>query len=347
MNSDQLEEFKRWLSFLTFINDGQKNKKLALEYFFYKFAKEPRKFYEFIGFFKDKLATTKNLKLKKHLANQYLEILSQLCERFGFFDEKQNLDDCCFKIVEPEKYNEINMAMLKYEKESKKLIVKISGFLEKLLKSKKYDFQIKGRYKSIYSIYRKLQKKFQKTALNLKDIFAFRIILEKNSTKQCFEVLNILHDEFSPIVDSFKDYISIPKINGYQSLHTSLTNIIPNLDLPIEVQIRTGPMHDFAENGLAAHHLYAEEKKSKLLTEKEKMLINYFNSIADNLVEEMVYFFSYQGDIFKLKKDSKIIDFAYQLHTNLGNKAKSAIVNGINETLDCKISDGDQIKILT
>ena len=348
MNSNQSEEFNKWLSFLTSFKEGQKNKELALEYFFYKFAKDPSKFYKFIEFFKNKLVTAKNSKLKKHLANQYLKIISQLCERFGLFEEKQSLDDHCFKIVAPKEFTQIDKALEKYKKESKKLIDKISEILEGLLISKKYNFQIKGRYKSIYSIHKKIQKKFRNTALNLKDIFAFRIILEKNSTKQCFEVLNILHDEFSPIVDNFKDYISIPKINGYQSLHTSLTNVISNLDLPIEVQISTQAMHDFAENGVAAHYLYAQEKKSKLLTEKEKMLINYFDTIAGSLSDEKtIYCFSYQGDIFKLEKGSSAADFAYHIHTNLGNKAKSAIVNGVNKELNYKIDEGDHIKILT
>jgi len=343
-----IEEFNKWLSFLAFMNESQKNKELAAEYFFCKFAKKPKDFYEFMKIFEKKLGATKNIKIKKHLANQYLTVLSQLCERFGLFEEKQNLDDQCFKIIDAKQFNQINRTLAKYKKESKKFIDKILKILEKLLTVKKYNFQIKGRYKNLYSIHKKIQKKIKNTILNLKDIFAFRIILEKNSIKQCFEVLNILHDEFNPIVDGFKDYISIPKINGYQSLHTSLTKVIPNLDLPIEVQIRTRAMHNFAENGVAAHYLYAKEKKSKLLTEKERMLISHFNTIAENLNDEkMIYFFSYHGDIFKLEKGSSVKDFAYQVHTDLGNKAKSAIVNGVNKGLAYEICEGDQVKILT
>lgn len=347
MTLAQLEEFNKWLCFLASIRDGRKNKELTIDCFFHKFAKKPEKFYEFIKFFEHKLARTKEDNAKQSLAGQYLKILSQLCERFGFFEEKQKLDDLCFKIIEPQEYGNIDKSLAKYKKESKKLIDSISEILGKLLISKKYNFEIQGRYKNIYSIHGKIKKKIRATILNLKDIFAFRVILSSNSTKQCFDVLNIFHDEFSPIIDNFKDYISIPKINGYQSLHTGLANIIPNLDLPIEVQIRTKSMHDFAENGLAAHYVYAEEKKSRLPTEKEKSLINYFASLAENKSgDEFVYCLSFQGDLFKLKTGSSVKDFAYQIHTGLGNKAKSAIVNGVPKNLNYEISEGDQIKII-
>ncbi len=345
MTSAQSEEFNKWLCFLASIRDGQKNRELILDYFFHKFSQKPKDFYEFMEFFKENLSEEKDDKSRQYLANQYLKIFSQLCERFGFFEEKQMLDDDCFKIIEPEEYAKIDKAMAKYKKESTKLIGTILDILGKLLKSKNYNFEIHGRYKNIYSIHRKIKKKFQDTVLNLKDIFAFRVILLSNSEKQCFDVLNIFHDEFTPIIDNFKDYITIPKINGYQSLHTGLANIITNLDLPAEVQIRTKSMHDFAENGLAAHYLYAKEKKSRLPTEKEKVLINYFESLAENKNED-VYCLSFQGDIFKLGGGSTAKDFAYQIHTNLGNKAKSAIVNGVSKDLNYKIKDGDLIKIV-
>lgn len=347
MTLAQSEEFNKWLCFLASIKDSRKNKELTIDCFFHKFVKKPENFYEFIKFFENKLAKTKEDKAKQSLANQYLKILSQLCERFGFFEEKQKLDDHCFKIIEPQEYEKIDKSLARYKKESKKLIDAVSSILGKLLISKKYTFEIHGRYKNIYSIYRKIKKKSQDTIFSLKDIFAFRIILSNSSAKQCFDVLNVFHDEFSPVIDNFKDYISIPKINGYQSLHTGLANIIPHLDLPIEVQIRTKSMHDFAENGLAAHYVYAEEKKSRLPTEKEKILINYFASLAeDKSSNEFVYCLSFQGDMFKLKTGSSVKDFAYQIHTGLGNKAKSAIVNDVPVDLGYKISEGDQIKIV-
>lgn len=317
-----------------------------MNYFFDRFAELPKMFYLFMLFFKDKLLGARNAKHKKRLANQYLNTLSSLCERFGFFEEKHALDDLCFKIFNPKKYHAIDILLVRYKQQSGKLIDRIVEIFEKTLKEKGYSCVVKGRYKNIYSVSRKMQKRLGSNVLMLNDIFAFRIISKKNSIRLCFEILNLLHDKFSPISGFFKDYITIPKINGYQSIHTGLDGVLPDLDLPIEVQIRTMPMDDFAERGLAAHWIYAEKKQSKLITEKEKKLVKYFSTLSQSHQNTMVYFFSYQGDLFSLEKGSSVLDFAYHIHTEVGHRLKTAIVNSKKQPFSYAIQEGDRIELL-
>lgn len=339
-NNQTNPQFKKWLDFLSFLNKKSTGKELMNEYFAKEFQKSPESFYEFVKILKKQIPSSKN---KKDLASKYLHIISPLCERFGFFHEKKILDDICFKIEDPKNYNRINRIFGDYKEKSQKYIGSIINTLKQVLEKNNFNYEVKGRYKSIHSINKKILNNPQKNILNLKDIFAFRIILTDDIVEECFEVVNLLHDEFSPVADYFKDYISIPKINNYQSLHTGLSNVIPNLDIPIEIQIRTKNMDEFAEKGLAAHWVYNKQKKARLVTEKEKQLFDYLSHIdgTDN-----VYFFSFSGDMFRLKKGSKIIDFAYRLHSDLGNKNKGALVNNEEKGIDYEISEGDKVEII-
>lgn len=344
----EMVEFRRWFNFLTYINEGQKNVDLISHYFFSKLSKSPEHAYRFIKYFENKICTCKDVHLKQKLANKYLEVISQLCERFGFFEEKQVLDDLCFMITDPKQYQKINKMLKSYRNKSKEHVAKILRRFKNLVNSQGYKCKIIGRYKNIYSVNRKLQKKAHDNVIKLNDIFAFRIILEDNSIKHCFEILDLLHEQFYPIVDLFKDYITIPKINGYQSLHSGLTNVIPNLDLPIEVQIRTRLMDDFAEKGFAAHWFYAKDKKSKQITDKKKKIMDHFSTYLskNDDTKDMIYFFSYDRDMFRLENGSSALDFAYHIHTDLGDKAKSVIVNGIKQRISYRIQEGDKIEII-
>lgn len=336
-------QFETWRNFLLRMRGTSKNKELLTEYLFGQFSYEPKNFGSFLAYIYLLLKSDKS----QQLAKIYLDILSPLCEKFGVFKEKEILDDLCFKIVFPENYRSLSIKLNKYKKKSKNLIKCIIKNLENLLQHEKHSFIVTGRYKSLYSIYRKLSKKFGNDIFKLRDIFAFRIILKSRLSEQCFEVLDLLHDQFEPIVDGFKDYISIPKINGYQSLHTALNKVIPGLDLPIEVQIRTHVMDDFAEKGMAAHFLYADAKKSKLVSEKEKLLLKHLSENAESSSEEKtIYCFSPDGDLFKLERGATPLEFAYTVHTDLGNKFKSAIVNNETVAINYHLQNGDQVKIV-
>ncbi len=335
--------FQKWTRYFIVTNNHPKNKQILLSYFFETFGPQPDLFYRFLHYFKKEI---KNSPDAKKLAEKYLDILSTLCERFNFFEEKNILNDLCFKIVHPEKYAEIKKIFSKYESTSKKIIKKGIEKLSRAL-TKKYDYSIHGRYKNMYSIYKKINL-HKSEPLKINDIFGFRIILNTESVEQCFEIANILHDKFYPIPDFFKDYISIPKINGYQSLHTGLKEVVEELDTPIEVQIRTLQMHHFAEKGLAAHWLYNEEKKSTLITEKEQQLVHCL-SCALHHYEKRCYLlcFTDKGDIKKMPKGTTTLDFAYTVHSNIGNKAIAAEVNEIKRPLHYRLKEGDQIKIIT
>lgn len=338
--------FLEWLNFLLFINQAQSSYDLVTRYFFDQFASEPRLFFDFMRFFKERvLEDTKNHSpLAFDMAQRYLDILSPLCERFGFLKEKSHLDDICFHSVNPAAYLEIDAALADYKKKSTAVVGKILKILNEVVKSAHFEAIVKGRYKNLYSIYRKMRAKRKHDVWQLKDIFAFRIILKNNQTEQCFEVINLLHDRFYPIADFFKDYITIPKINGYQSIHTGLRQVMPEWDVPIEVQVRTQAMDDFTDSGLAAHWLYSQSKTSKLLTEKEKNLISYLRHRSTD--RQGVYFLSYTGDLFQLEQAATVLDFAYHLHTKIGDKAKSALVNGQAQPLWYTIREGDRIQVV-
>lgn len=336
--------FDNWLKYLAITKDETENNQILFNYFFEKFAAAPQYFYMFLEYFKLQLKTREDCKV---LAKKYLEILSPLCDRFNFFEERNLLNDICFEITEPEKYADIRKVFLEYQENSQKIVTEVMDEFDKVMSGKGFEYKLIGRCKNIYSINRKIEKK-GKGLLGINDIFGFRIILESDDAEECFKVANILHDKFKPVPDLFKDYITIPKINGYQSLHTGLENVIKGLNIPIEVQIRTKEIDDFAENGLAAHWIYDRKKKAQMLAEKEKRLLDYFYCIAQSSEKEhWIYCFTFEGDIVKLDKDSTIVDFAYKIHTDLGNKLDHALVNGLSKPIYYKVKEGDMIEIIT
>lgn len=337
--------FRGWLKFLNYVNEEARNTELLRDYFFHQVAKAPKIFYEFLNAFKEELMSAKSTKKKRRMSKKYLDIFSFLCGRFGLYQEKNFLDDLCFSILHPHEYKIINSELAAQKKQSRELIEKIHLVLQKFLKNHHFSCKVGGRYKGIYSIYKKLQKKKSSDLSKLKDIFAFRIIVSSDEESECFKILSLLHDNFLPLSERFKDYISVPKINGYQSLHTGLKNVLEDFDMPVEIQIRTKSMHEFAEQGVAAHWAYSHRKKSKLVTAKGKRLMNYLSHLSHEQ-EKMVYFFSYQGDIFRLPENATVSDFANHVHSELGKRAESAIVNGKTKPLGYVIQEADRIQII-
>jgi GTP diphosphokinase / guanosine-3',5'-bis(diphosphate) 3'-diphosphatase len=339
---------QRWLQFLTVANDRDQNRELLGEYFFSHVLLSPGRLALFLRLLKKHVRTLRSEAERRSIAAKYLDVLSPVCERFGLFEEKERMDSYCFQIIDPEAYRQAETLLSAYRTKSKKTVASVIKRLHTLLNEHGVRHQIQGRYKNVYSVYRKLQKKRRYTnALSLQDIFAFRIIVTGAHTEQCYEVLNLLHDQFYPIADSFKDYISIPKINGYQSIHTILNRVVTGLNLPAEVQIRTQAMHDFAEHGLASHWLYASNKRSKVLTQKERKLVDHFISMSKSVYKEhAVFCVSPKGDVYKMPSGSTVRDFAYQIHTTLGQKARGALINGKSGALGSRIQDGDRIAIL-
>jgi GTP diphosphokinase / guanosine-3',5'-bis(diphosphate) 3'-diphosphatase len=347
MRPDSSATFQKWLEILMCFRNTKSNRELILTFFFDQFTVNPELFYDFIVSFKKHLKGVKNKEIKMEVALKYLNVLSFLCGRFGLYSEKESLDDYCFKIVNPQAYLSVATTISKYQKDSEGVIKRIHRELTRLLSLNGYCCVVKGRFKNVYSIHKKLLKKKIDRVQSLHDIFAFRIITEENNERECFDILNLLHDHFYPLAHRFKDYISIPKINGYQSLHTGLTGLIPGLDLPVEVQIRTSAMHEFSERGVASHFMYERDKKAKLVSDQEKRLLDYFTSLnPGKAMSRFLYCFSHEGDVFKLRKGSTVLDFAQRIHSSLAKRAKSAEVNGQAQSIRYKIREGDFIKVI-
>ena len=294
---------------------------------------------------------------QQKIARETLDIFAPLANRLGIGRIKAELEDLSLRYLEPDKYFEIAqlVAQTKAEREAtvKLLIDKISQDVKK----SGINAQITGRAKHYYSIYSKM-KRLNIAFHDLYDITAVRVIVD--SEKECYEVLGLIHSQFKPIPGRFKDYIAMPKGNGYQSLHTS---VIGPRSKPLEVQIRTWEMHDIAEYGVAAHWRYKEKGSQKAnnpsdvqfswmrkLVEYNKdgtSAEDYVNSVKIDLFSDQVFAFTPNGDVFDLPVNATPVDFAYRILSEVGNKTVGALINGRIAQLDTKLHNGDIVEILT
>jgi len=293
-------------------------------------------------------------------SRETLDIYSPIAQRLGISKIKTELDDLALKYLEPDVYKELSEGIKATRAEREEFIRGITEEVEKHLKEAGIEAEISGRAKHFFSIYRKMVNQ-HKTLDQIYDLFAIRIIVD--SVKDCYAALGVIHEIYKPIPGRFKDYIAMPKPNMYQSLHTSL--IAPN-GTPFEIQIRTKEMHRIAEYGIAAHWKYkeAQEGRTTKETEAEKMIwlrevLEWQRDMSDNkefldslkndfdLFNESVYCFTPTGDVKTLPVGSNPVDFAYSIHSAVGNKMIGAKVNGKLVTIDYEIQNGDQIEILT
>ena len=350
MDSSKLQTdlFERWFMLIKNVNSKPGNLELLNEFFYTRLGINPEIIIPFLEYFKKNLCLLKPIALKKEIACKYLDFISSLCERFNAQGDGQALDNFCFKICDHEKYHEISQFLIKYKKRPQKYINKIISTIDQELGQKFDNFVVNGRYKNLYSIYKKINKIPHRNVLQIRDIFAFRVVLNNNSIGECFRVLKLLHGKYNWMPEFFKDYITFPKSNGYQSLHTTLRCLTPTLDLPVEIQIRTKSMDDFAQNGLCAHWLYSENKVSKLISYKEKRILRkemlIFN-YPTRLVRQ-IYCLDSNGNVHKLDYLDTILDFANKIHPEGWNKINSAYVNGRISPIDYQIQDGDKIEIM-
>lgn len=340
------EKYSHILTILSSMKRTDKNHSLLTECLLEEFSLHPERLHEFLEVFSFELNNTKG-EAKEKLARRYIHIFSFLCERFGLYYDKHILDDLSFQILHPREYKKLKKELQKYQKNANSIIESVfAAFKEKLI-SAGINTTIEWRYKHISSIHRKCEKKWLEDILKIWDIFAFRIIVDGNE-KLCYKVLDILHENFSPIPNRFKDYIRIPKINGYQSIHTSITDVHENLDIAVEVQIRTKQMHEIAESGIAAHFLYGKNKKSQMLNEKEKMLLQHVedHSTPDQ-IERFLYCLTPDGDIKKLPYNGTVQDFARKVHSGLLEISRYALVNGEKQELSYPLRNFDTVELVT
>ncbi|NET42676.1 bifunctional (p)ppGpp synthetase/guanosine-3',5'-bis(diphosphate) 3'-pyrophosphohydrolase [Okeania sp. SIO2B3] len=287
------------------------------------------------------------------------EIFAPLANRLGIGRIKWELEDLSFKYIEPEAYREVKelVADKRADREAK-LLEMTENLRQKLDQAGIECYDISGRPKHLYGIYRKMHLK-QKAFHEVYDIAGLRIIVNKR--EDCYRTLAIVHDSYRPIPGRFKDYIGLPKPNRYQSLHTG---VIGNTARPVEVQIRTVEMHHIAEYGIAAHWKYKETSSSntKMTAEDEKFTWlrqllewqsdlmddqEYLETIKGDLFYEDVYVFTPKGDVISLKQGSTSVDFAYRIHTEVGNHCTGAKVNDKIVSLDTPLKNGDIVEILT
>ncbi len=291
------------------------------------------------------------------IANETLELFAPLAHRFGLFKLKSELEDLSFKVLDPNGYKFI-ARKLRERKESREQF--IDDFMDPIrgqLHKAGFNFEIKGRPKHIYSIYRKMvgqQKPFEEVY----DLFAIRIILHPPHTKEdCWRVYSFITDAYTPIPERFRDFISVPKTNGYQSLHTT---VISRSGVKVEVQIRTQQMDEIAEKGVAAHWKYKQGTGGNASIDRfvhfvRDALSNPRTDAATDFVEDFklelfsdeIYVFTPKGELKTLPKGATPIDFAFEIHSAVGEKALAAKVNGKIVPLRTPLVSGDQVEIIT
>ena len=291
---------------------------------------------------------------KERIAKETMEIYAPLADRMGMHRIRDELEDLSFKVLNNEARELIKKRLNEIKEDKVNSFKSISYQISELLNLNNLNSEIIGREKTPFSIWRKVQKK-RISLEQISDIIGFRVILE--NTADCYKALGIFHKEWNCIPGKFKDYISSPKINKYQSLHTSV--IGPNRR-PIEIQIRTLPMHEFAERGIASHWKYKSSEKFNSLTWKEYDWLadlveiidrnenpeDFFEYTKLQMFQENVFCFTPKGSVIKLPKDATPIDFAYAVHTKIGDNAISCEINGQSNELQSILRNGDVVKII-
>ncbi len=296
---------------------------------------------------------------QKEKARETIDIYSPIAHRLGISKVKVELDDLSLRYLEPDTYKEITEKLNLMMAEREDYLEQIMAEVGEHISDAKIEAKIDGRVKHLFSIYRKMKNQ-NKTLEQIYDLIAIRIIVEND--KQCYESLGVIHEMYKPIPGRFKDYIAMPKPNMYQSLHTTL---IGPQGQPFEIQIRTYEMHRIAEYGIAAHWKYKEGVNGGSPDSEEakltwlRQILEWQHDMSDNkefmsllksdleLFSDSVYCFTPNGDVKNLPNGSTPIDFAYSIHSAVGNKMVGARVNGSLVTIDYKIRNGDRIEILT
>jgi GTP diphosphokinase / guanosine-3',5'-bis(diphosphate) 3'-diphosphatase len=292
---------------------------------------------------------------RRAIARETLDIYAPIAERLGLYNMKLELEDLGFKALYPRRYQVLERAVRQARGNQKEFLKKIEKQLNAALLKSSIPAQVETREKHLYSIYRKMRRK-RATLNEIVDVYGIRIVVESPDT--CYRALGVVHAVFKPMPGRFKDYIAIPRINGYQSLHTTLFG--PN-GVPIEAQIRTGDMHRVAEAGIAAHWKYkigddpdagqqerTREWLSNLVSLQEAGSSEEFlESVKVDLFPDKVYVFTPKGEILRLPSGATVVDFAYAVHTDIGNRCVAAKVDRRLTPLRTVLRNGQTVEIIT
>jgi len=295
---------------------------------------------------------------QRRIAQETLEIYAPFAHRFGLGKVKWELEDLSFKYLNREAYEELARKLKAKRKDRESYIKKFSDPIIKKLNEANLKFELNGRPKHLYSIYRKMVRR-NKPFEEIYDLFAVRIILDTENRNECYTTLGIVNQIYLPVPDRFKDYISIPKTNNYQSIHTTVVGPEGRL---VEIQIRTRQMHEVSEKGVAAHWRY---KENKIATDKElETWVNWIRDIFENaskddqrkellenfklnLYQDEIYVFTPKGDLKRLPLGSTPVDFAFEIHSKVGFHCIGAKIDGKIVPLDTQLHSGDQVEIIS
>tara|TARA_Y100000780_G_scaffold47056_1_gene39131 strand:+ start:111 stop:2252 length:2142 start_codon:yes stop_codon:yes gene_type:complete len=292
---------------------------------------------------------------KKRIAKETLEIYAPIAHRIGMNNIYRELEDRSFKVLYPTRYRELRTALKKNSGSQKRLLNKIKRTLEKKLVDQGIPSYVEGREKHIYSVYRKM-KENNRSFEEIMDVCAFKVIVD--NADNCYKALGVVHNIFKPIEGRFKDYISIPKSNGYQSIHT----VVIGRDVqPIEIQIKTEEMNEMAENGIASHWIYKmgegtetnpQQKARRWVADLLEMRDNFesseefIESVKTDIFPDEIYVFTPEGEIIQLGEGSTAIDFAYAVHTDIGHHCRACRINRKLAPLSVPLESGQTIEII-
>lgn len=294
---------------------------------------------------------------QKRIAKETLEVYAPIAARLGIYPFKSQLEDLAFQCLEPDNYAKINQELAGTAEGRKKFVESAAKSLAKILKEAGLSVKVSGRTKHVYSIWRKLQKKGYANIQEIYDLYALRVLVKEPA--ECYTALGAIHHKLTPLSNRFKDFIAVPKINGYQSLHTTVLGL--KNGQPTEIQIRTFKMHEEAERGAAAHWQYSEKKKSVKVDQQRlnwvKNLVDLHDRLQNNeefvetltvdALTDRIFVLTPTGDVLDLPAGATPIDFAYTVHTEIGHTTAGAKVNGRIVPLEYTLKNGEVIEVLT
>jgi GTP pyrophosphokinase len=292
---------------------------------------------------------------RRRIARETLEIYAPIANRLGINSMRLELEELGFKHLHPRRYRVLERALRRAKGSQRQFLRRITGRFENTLATANIEARVESREKHLYSIYRKMQTKGRSLA-EIVDVFGFRIVV--SDVDDCYRVLGLVHHLYKPMPGRFKDYIAIPRVNGYQSLHTTLFG--PK-SMPIEVQIRTDDMNRVAESGIAAHWQYKiggradaaphtrarEWLKSLMEIEENDNSEEFLESVKIDLYPDKVYVFTPKGDILRLPRGATCVDFAYAVHTGVGNRCVAAKVDRRLVPLRTQLRNGQTVEVIT
>lgn len=290
---------------------------------------------------------------RRRIAHETLEVYAPIANRLGIYRMKNELEDLGFKALYPARYRVLAEAVSKRQKDRVELVQKFEIVAKAKLEQAGLDAEVHGREKHLYSLYLKMRKK-RSAFEDIFDMFAVRVVVD--TIDECYRALGVMHQLYNPLPKQFKDYIVIPKSNGYQSLHTVL---LSPAAVPIEVQIRTREMDRFAETGVAAHWMYKEGQSNSAQQRAHQWLTNlldikntsedtleFYENVKVDLFPDEIYVFSPEGDIYRLPQGATAVDFAYQVHSDIGNSCLTAKVDRKPVSLSMPLESGQTVEII-